>query len=252
MINFESKNKKVSGEVKPKEDELVVKPLVGREELVLDVINDYDGLFVEAVERQGLYTDPQIVGAMVAKCRHEYLQLLLESNPEVGAAVVYGTVVLRGERYFMNAAYFAWDEYVEPSDKSAPNLPLLKYAVLTGLQARPAAELTKPEAVRFAEKFRQHWSIRDCGDIQAQCPEFCRYREIIDKLNHAMITDEFIASELFEGHSTTMETYLAAVFGSLAYKDSKLQQEGSKALEKCDPLLRKHFEIGLTHNFLRR
>ena len=128
---------------------------VDKHTLVEDVISDLDDVFLAVVKREGLSIDPQIVGAIVPECRAGYLHLLLESSAEIGAGVIYGTLVLRGAQYFVDALDVAREECALASDSSMPNIQLLRHAVLLAFQARQPSELTNFIAIEGMEEFRQ-------------------------------------------------------------------------------------------------
>lgn len=230
---------------------------IDKKTLVGDVVSDLDEVFLDVVKREGLSIAPQIVGAIVPECRAGYLHLLLESSPEIGTGVIFGTLVLRGAQYFVDALDVAQEACALASDQSMPNIQLLRHAVLLAFQARQSSELTNPIAIERMGEFRQveanHWrSEGDTTNIESQFPEFRRYRAIIDELNRVLISGEPVRSQLFAEQASIMESYFKAVFGSLTHKGSELQQAALKSLETLDPLLHQHFKHGLEHHYLSR
>ena len=225
--------------------------------LVKDVIGDLDEIFLAVVKREGLSIDPQFVGAIIPECRAGYLHTLIENSPEIGAGVIYGTLILRGAQYFVDALDVAQEECALASDQSMPNIQLLRHAVLLAFQARQPSKLKNSIAIERMEEFRQfeanHWrSEGDTTDIESQFPEFYRYRAIIDELNRLLISGEPVRSPLFAEQSPIMESYFKAVFGSLTHKGSELQQAALKFFKKLDPLLHQYFKHGLEHYYLSR
>ena len=225
--------------------------------IVEEIFTDSDGVYAEDVERGELYNHPQIVAAIAAECPTAYVTRLLEAEPEIGCAVVYGTLMVRGTPFFLDILEIATDSILEPGSLSDREVQLILHAVQAALSSRDVTELEQtslPPAIERFHAVRTRLNTEKGydgpGNIEDDFPTFARYRFIVDEVKRSTVAGTTPHDAFFGSIEPTMDNYLKAVLGSLSKGDSPIQRNALEFFAKLDGALLEKFTFGLERHYL--
>jgi hypothetical protein len=224
-----------------------------------DILWDRDGVSYKDMQESGAITDPQVVAALVPEgIRNAALWCLFEADPAVGSAVVYGTLMIRGTQYFLDALDEASEMIAWSESAAAPETHLLIHAIDRALASRDLSELEQECLPEYLSRYR---AIRDARSsepetrlresIEDRFPAFARRREAIDIIHRSASAGSVPGSLFFDDTAPTVDNYLKAVFGALIIRaDSPMQQAALELLRRLDPTLHGMFQFGLQRQYL--
>lgn len=171
------------------------------------MFSDYDGIWARAVIMGGFCSHPQMVAAITAECKRYYLNALILSDIEAGAAAVYGAILFRGASYVHDAVDVVVDSMNDQDDRlSHSDVRLLAHASGLALSSRDTSILEpkslgvilndyeRARSIAIADNRLPEWS-----GIESNYTAFARYREIIDEVKRATDGDAPLAWIIHEG-----------------------------------------------------
>lgn len=223
-----------------------------------DILWDRDGVSSKDMQESGAITDPQVVAALVPEgVRDAALWCLFEADPAIGSAVVYGTLMIRGTQYFLDALDEAAEMIVCSDSATTPQTHLLIHAIDRALASRDLSELEQECLPEYLSRYR---AIRDARSsepetrlresIEDRFPPFARRREAIDIIHRSASAGSTPGSLFFDDTAPTVDNYLKAVFGSLTRADSPMQKAALDFLRRLDPTLHGLLQFGLQRHYL--
>jgi len=225
--------------------------------IVEELFWDVDGVYAEDVQRAGLCNHPQVVAATAAELSEYYVVRLLESDPVVGCAVLYGALTIRGTSYFLKALESATERILYPESLSTKELQLIVHTVKTAIASRNLLELEGnpvPKPLNHFSEIRERLvaarGFKEQEKIEEHFPTFSRYREIIDEIKRSVVAGRVPSGDFYGSVEPTMENYLKAVFGVLSKAHSPTQQAALEFFTKLDEPLLNKFKFGLQHSYL--
>lgn len=220
------------------------------EQLVSKIATDLDGLYLDELCASTLAHNPRIVAAIIPECRVDYMEWLLESNPEIGCSIIYGTLVLRRGQFFDNAIDAAREVIARANDFAEPSVQLIRYSIGVAIQKENIADQTRADVAKDeVERLEANYWCTEKDDftrISSIFPSYQYFQKVIDE--YAILSQgnlPITAPLIGESDGKSMETYLAVVFGMLSAKNSPLQQSASELFKQLDPALFEVFEPGL-------
>jgi hypothetical protein len=221
-----------------------------------DILWDLECVYAVTVRKSGAIVHPQVVAAISAECSSKYVELLFDADPAIGSVVIYGTLLLRGTQYFLDAVDDASDMILFSTRASRPETQLLIHAVDRALAIR---DLSTLEGEFIPERVSRFHSIREgCGaecnvggreEIEDRFPGFSRLRVAIDVLYKSASAGFDPDGTFFTSTEPTVGNYLKAAFGSLSLADSPTQKAALDYFQRLDPTLHGMFQFGLRGHY---
>ena len=225
--------------------------------VVVAVLHDADGIYAKDVMKAGILAHPQIVSVIAAEGHQCYLTHLLEADPAVGGAVLYGTFVMRGTQYVADALEVASETLLHSTKLHPLDARLIVHIVDAAFGTRGFEELADEKIRRGLKRFNELKEI--CarngrlaveGDVKNLFPEFSRYRILINELQRIAGTRGNIEGGFFGSLEPTLGNYLTATFGMLSMDSASLREKALNYFSKLDEPLVDLLRFGLAHGYL--
>ena len=221
------------------------------------VVDDFDGLHADHVRSSDLINHPQIVAAIAAESRQCYVQQLLETDPVVGCALLYGTILLRGTQWYLDAIDTAIDTVALSESLSTSAKHLILHVVGNAIESRGSSELKGDFPAIATNRFKEareslykRIGIDPHYKIEADFPDFQVFKSDIDQIRDLAINQNVPDSRFFENPVPTIQNYLKAVFGILSSSKTPIQTQALEYFEQLDPSLLGSFKFGLENGYL--
>lgn len=223
------------------------------------VLHDADGVYAKDVMKAGIVTHPQIVSVIAAEGHQCYLARLLEADPSVGGAVLYGTFVMRGSQYVADALEVASETLLHSPELRPLDARLIVHVVNAAFATRGLDESAGENIRRGLERFNEVEEICSRngrlaveGDVEIAFPEFSRHRIFMDELQRIAGTRGSVEGSFFGSLEPSLGNYLKATFGMLSTDSASLREKALEYFSKLDEPLVDLLRFGLAHGYLTK
>ena len=213
------------------------------------------GLYVDDLERLPDHridaTHPRLVGAIIPDSHDCYIEWLLERNPEVGAAIVYGTVVLRTEPY-INKLLDASREVMARVDSRSPCARLLRYAIC--LAAKTGCTLDENATTVLHARVKEIEGIfgvpsSNASQIEVAGSDLSTLKRIVDQIAVSSKHGQSSGDIFDVSCEPTLVSYFMAIFGAMSAEDTLLRRAAIEFLHKLDSELFSALEWGIVRGW---
>ncbi|MFM7676775.1 MAG: hypothetical protein ACKO5F_14625 [Synechococcus sp.] len=213
--------------------------------IVTQIYDDYGGAYSEDLLQSGIIVHPQIVAAIALTLGESYVYALLSQDHEVGASLVYGSVLL-GRSGIPERVYDMACSAFEPDiDLPVETLDLIEHAfeAAANLRARTTDDSKEKNVVNLSEMVKM--SVEDAIDFghyqrpttPAPHPTFDRFCEMFNQIREAVVEGRRVDDAFFQSKEPSTENYLRAIFGSKLEHDCPVRQQAREYLKALDPVI---------------